>query len=230
MNYRIGIYDAWNVGAQMARGEYLTNTNLDDLRRQDSLELQASVLENLPFVDVAYQDFYYTFDPDLRFEQVAEFGFKSNLPVVTPHNMMDFNAPHNAPMWRKRLHDELGYFDTSFRSAGDYDFWMRCVVAGKVFYKVNDAHVVYYQNPDGISTRPDTRGVQEGRRIFKTYARRLVPEEAVIPKAQFAARCGLAAADIEACAGDTRYDIAQRALRTLAMTAKHRHASQGATR
>ena len=35
INYRIGIYDAWNVAVGLARGEYLTNTNLDDLRRRD---------------------------------------------------------------------------------------------------------------------------------------------------------------------------------------------------
>ena len=227
MNYRIGIYDAWNVGARLARGEYLTNTNMDDLRRHDSLELQASVLENLPFVDVAYQDFYYTFDPSLSFDEIARMGFKGNVPVVTPHNMMDYNAPHNAPMWRKRLHEELGYFDTSYKSAGDYEFWMRCLVAGKQFYKINDAHVVYYQNPDGISTRPDTRGVQEGRRIFKSYARRLVPETAVIPKTQFAERCGPTSCDEATLAQSTRYEIAQHALRALAMTRKFTSAAKG---
>jgi Glycosyl transferase family 2 len=185
MNHRIGIYDAWNVGAKLASGEYLTNTNLDDLRRNDSLELQAATLDNLPFVDVVYQDFYYSFDPRLSFEEVTRFGYRSDLPEVTRYNMMNFNSPHNAPMWRKRLHAELGYFDTSYRSAGDYEFWMRCLVAGKVFYKLNDAHVVYYQNPDGISTRPDTRGVEEARRILKTYGRKLVSNNITIPDEQF---------------------------------------------
>ena len=40
-NYRIGIYDAWNVAAKAARGQYLTNTNMDDLRRHDSFMVQA---------------------------------------------------------------------------------------------------------------------------------------------------------------------------------------------
>jgi hypothetical protein len=173
MNHRIGIYDAWNVGVKAARGDYLTNTNLDDLRRHDSLELQAAVLDNLDFVDVTYQDFYYSFDPDLSPEQVAEFGYKSNLPVISPHNMMQFNSPHNAPMWRKRLHDELGPFDINYKSAGDYEFWMRCLAAGKTFYKLNDPHVVYYQNPHGLSTRADTRGVVEARQIHRRYFRPL---------------------------------------------------------
>src|SRR5262245_47768324 len=99
--------------------------------------------------------------------------------------MLAFNAPHNAPTWRKRLHDELSYTDISSRSAGDYEFWMRCLAAGKVFYKLNDAHVAYYQNPAGLSTRPDTRGVEEAKRIHRIYSRRLVPETVTTSQHRF---------------------------------------------
>ena len=152
---RIGIYDAWNFGVEIARGEYLTNTNLDDLRRNDSLELQADVLDRLDFVDVVYQDFFYSLNDDLDFDQVAAFGFKSDLPLVSANNILYYNSPHNAPMWRKRLHHEVGMFDTTLKSAGDHDMWCRCLLAGKVFFKMNTPHVVYYQNPQGLSTRPE---------------------------------------------------------------------------
>jgi glycosyltransferase involved in cell wall biosynthesis len=172
-DFRIGIYDAWNVAIDMARGKYLTNANVDDLRHPASLQIQADVLDRLPFVDTVYQDFYYTLDPDLDFDEVAAFGFKSDVPIVTPLNLLHFNSPHNAPMWRKRLHAEVGYFDATFKSAGDYDFWMRCLAAGKTFYKINTPHVVYYQNPTGVSTSLDMPGIEEGHRLFKNYARRL---------------------------------------------------------
>ena len=219
MKYRIGIYDAWNYAARAARGEYLTNTNLDDLRRHDSFEIQAGVLDNLPFVDVVYQDLYYTFDPRLSFEQIAAFGHTTHLPVVTPHNMVVFNSPHNAPMWRKRLHGELGWFDTRYKSAGDYEFWMRCLAAGKTFYKTNDPHVAYYQNPRGLSTRPDTRGVAEAMEITRTYCRKLVPADAVVPTSEFVRSIGLPPAQAAGC-GDDRYGMAQCALRNLARAAK----------
>lgn len=191
MNYRIGIYDAWNVAAKAATGAYLTNTNLDDLRRNDSFELQASVLENLEFVDVVYQDFYYSFDPNLSFDEIATFRFKSELSVVTPINMMIHNAPHNAPMWRKSLHEELGYFDTSYKSAGDYEFWMRCLTADKQFFKLNDPHVVYYVNPEGLSTRADTRGLEESCRITTQYNRQLISNNVVKPLQEFCQDIGL---------------------------------------
>jgi len=221
MNYRIGIYDAWNVGAKVARGEYLTNTNMDDLRRQDSMELQAAALDNLPFVDVVYQDFYYTFDPRLSFEEIAAFGYESNLPIITPYNMMEFNSPHNAPMWRKSLHDELGYFDTHFKSAGDYEFWMRCLAAGKCFYKLNDPHVVYYQNPKGLSTRPETRGITEGKEIHRIYGRKLISENLVMPFEQF---CSEKLPTVPAILDDgqhDRYAHAQHALRDAARVLKY---------
>ena len=149
---------------------YLTNTNLDDLRRDDSIALQADLLDREADLDVVYQDFFYSFDSDLDFDEVAAFGYKSELPIITPHNLLAFNSPHNAPMWRKSLHDDLGLFDTSYRSAGDYEFWLRCMASGKRFGKINTPHVVYFQNPEGISTRPDTRGLEESYRILSRYS------------------------------------------------------------
>lgn len=175
MDSCIGIYEAWNMGVQMAQGRYLTNANLDDLRRADSFEIQAGALDTLPFADVVYQDFYYTFDPTLSWEDVAAFGYKSALPLVTPHNMLRFNSPHNAPMWRRSLHDEVGLFDGTMKSAGDYEFWLRCLSRGKSFFKINEPHVVYYQNPKGLSTRADTRGVVEAREAGRRYVADLMP-------------------------------------------------------
>ena len=102
----------------MARGRYLTNTNLDDLRRADSFELQATALDRHSSADVIYQDFYYSFDDTFDFEQVARVGIKSELPPITPSNLLAFNSPHNAPMWRKSLHNRVGPFDASLEFRG----------------------------------------------------------------------------------------------------------------
>lgn len=224
INHRIGIYDAWNIAAQMARGTYITNTNLDDIRRIDSFELQASTLENLPFIDVVYQDFFYTSEPFLRFEEIARFGYKSELPIVTNNNMMCFNSPHNAPMWRKKLHDELGYFDPSYQSAGDYEFWLRCLVAGKIFYKINDPHVAYYQNPGGVSTRPDSKGFAEWKQILKKYGGPLVSENVVMPFDEFTKKISPMPV-MHAWNSTSRYACAQDALHAVAIRTKYVHTS-----
>jgi hypothetical protein len=180
LDERVGIYRAWNQCVELSCGEFITNANLDDLRRRDSFELQAATLQSLPFVDVVYQEFLYSLGANATYDQVEKVGFKSSLPVVTAQNLLNFNPPHNAPMWRRALHSEVGFFDESLKSAGDYDFWCRCAIAGKVFFKLNDPHVVYYNNPRGLSTQPNTPGVKEARLIGKKYSRSLLGEPIVL--------------------------------------------------
>lgn len=210
---RVGIYEAWNIGVELARGEYLTNANMDDIRSADSLQLQAEVLDRYPWVDVVYQDFFYTLDDTLDFETIARFGFRSDLPIVTPANLMQYNSPHNAPMWRKQLHQEVGLFDQFLRSAGDYEFWMRCAARGKVFFKLNEPHVAYFQNPIGMSTQPDGPGYEEGMRSLRKHAGSLVSPLMFADdetfRAQLESWCGVPVGE----AASTRfYDLAQRAL------------------
>ena len=189
-NYKIGIYDAWNEAIKLSKGKYLTNANMDDLRRFDSFKLQSDTLDKYEFIDVVYQDFYYTFDDRLDFDSVASLNFKSNLPPVTKNNILCFNSPHNAPMWRARLHGEIGLFDARFKSAGDWDYWIRCVEKGINFLKINDAHVVYYQNPEGISTNPNTSGIEEGKLIRQRYSKKLYSHSFLNSQKSFAIEIG----------------------------------------
>jgi glycosyltransferase involved in cell wall biosynthesis len=174
LDRRIGIYEAWNLAIAEARGEYLTNTNVDDVRRHDSLELQAATLEALPGIDVVYQDVLYALSPNVSYELASRVGLKSRLPLVGHTTLLSSNPPHNAPMWRRRLHDELGCFNTAYSSAADLEFWFRCVSAGKTFFKLDDPHVVYYHNPEGASTRSDSPGTREAREIGSAYAKVLL--------------------------------------------------------
>lgn len=219
MNSRIGIYEAWNLGVRMARGDYLTNANLDDLRRDDSFEIQAGTMDAMPFVDVVYQDYYYSFDPALSWDDVASFGHKSNLSIVTPYNILKFNSPHNAPMWRRSLHNEIGMFDESMKSAGDYDFWMRCIIAGKTFFKVNEPHVVYYQNPLGLSTRPDSTGIVEGHASMRKHTRSLISDNFRLPLETFA-KDVVGLDDTEMPISPDRFSVAHSGLRALASKTK----------
>ena len=167
----IGIYDAWNLGVKNAKGEFLTNANLDDLRSPDCLEKQSIALLKNEDVEVVYQDVYYTFTPNLPFEVIAKCDVKSQLPMATKANMLQFNSPHNAPMWRKSLHEKIGLFNTRYKSAGDYELWLRAMLDGSKFLKIEEALATYYNNPFGISTRSETTGVKEAIEIQRIYVK-----------------------------------------------------------
>jgi len=223
---RIGIYEAWNLGVEMARGRFVTNTNLDDLRRRDSFERQVEILKKFPFVDVVYQDFYYSFDGKASVERTSAIGIRSEVPIITAYNLIRSNSPHNAPMWRRELHQDVGMFDASYRSAGDYDFWLRCVQAGKVFYKVNDPHVVYFVNPEGLSTQPNTRGIDEANRITRKYGSAinshwlLSSDEAFLEKASETLGAPLELTASERSLLDWRYGACQKALRSCSIASR----------
>ena len=92
------------------------------------------------------------------------------------------------------------------------------MAAGKQFWNINDPHVVYYQNPKGLSTRPDTRGVVEAMDIHKTYCRKIIPREMVAPTEEF--RRILGPVLHAAGEGQDRYAMAHDALRNLGRTAR----------
>ncbi len=176
----IGIYEAWNWGITNSKAPFITNVNADDLRRQDSIQIQVEAASQNLWADVVYQDVIYSLDRSLSWEAIEKLNFRSHLgPVSVGSLLAGFNFPHNGPLWRRELHDELGLFDANFKSAGDFDFWLRCALANKRFLKVRDTHVSYFINPEGMSTKIDGPGAMEAALIqsralkqleAKTYA------------------------------------------------------------
>jgi GT2 family glycosyltransferase len=117
---REGLYCSWNRGIKEARGEYIAIWNVDDIRTPDSLLSQRRALENSNAV-MCYGDFYGTSTYGQfkeRFYEYNEFeGLKSGL--LRNHVIGCF------PMWRKSIHEEIGFLDEQFRLVSDYEFQLR---------------------------------------------------------------------------------------------------------
>lgn len=167
-----GIYGVWNKAIEMSTGEYITNANLDDRRREDCLELQAKTLYNNRDVGLVYCDNYQTNLPNISFydERISSryitdssWNFEKLVKVG--------NAPHNSPMWRKDIHDKYGKFDETLRSAGDWEMWLRGASQGMKMKKIHIPLGLYYFNPQGISTKPDNQAWknQEERKVVEKY-------------------------------------------------------------
>ncbi len=205
---RITIYNAWNIAIEESQGIYITNMNLDDLRAPASLEIQAATLDSLPFVDVVYQDFFYSFDRDADFDTIAKAGLKSQLPPVSTTTLFAFNSPHHAPMWRRSLHKDVGLFDETLVSAGDYDFWLRCLQAGKTFFKLDEAHTSYFVNPDGVSSRGDPQVAREIEKVKARHALSLLSPALLESFDVFGSHCyALGAAPVDPSA--SRFQLIQ---------------------
>lgn len=165
----VTVYQAWNLAIQLSRSKYITNWNVDDIREERSLELQVGFLDDNHNASVTYQDVFYTLDYDLEYSEIEAINLRTRLPNQIGLEIFDYNIPHNAPMWRRELHDDIGFFEPTFLSAGDWEFWLRCFCAGKSFLKNPTMHVAYYFNPDGLSTSKCSKGIEESKRVRASF-------------------------------------------------------------
>ena len=145
---RENVYAAWNRGIKAASGEYVTNANTDDRHRPDALERMAGVLDCRPDIALVYADV------DITTQENATFG---GAPVKGNYHWLEFDrrtmftacymGPQ--PMWRRELHDRHGYFEPDFKSAGDYEFWLR-MCPTETFQHIPETLGLYLESPSSI--------------------------------------------------------------------------------
>jgi len=166
-----GIYGTWNYAIEMSTGEFITNANLDDRKSPDSLEKHAKSLVLNSDVDLVYADSFITDQPNETFEKNSSEGKKYNFEQFSKEAMLRGNQPHNNPMWRRDMHTKHGFFDAKYKSAGDWEFFLRCAFGGSKFRKIDGAYGLYYFNPKGISTNVENTSwkQEEELSIYKKY-------------------------------------------------------------
>ncbi|MBI4335204.1 MAG: glycosyltransferase [Candidatus Omnitrophica bacterium] len=122
------LYASWNRAIRMSSGKYLISANTDDRSRLDALEIMAQTLDENPQIALVYSNCYLTNIPN---DDINSMNKKSS--HLVPFRAMDYSHKNllrkclcgSRPMWRRRLHEELGGFDETCVISGDYDFWLR---------------------------------------------------------------------------------------------------------
>lgn len=168
LDKRYSIYETWNIGIELSKSQLLSNWNIDDRRKKNSLETQICFMEKNLNCDVCYGHVAWSFKENEKFEDnllinlypCYDVNFKS---------MMENNSPHCMPVWRKNLHDKFGLFDINYKTAADFDFWMRCLEGKANFQKLYETVGLYYYNPNGLSTHMKSTNMQEGTLIKEKF-------------------------------------------------------------
>ncbi len=176
------VYESWNRGIKMARAPYVTNANTDDRLRADALEKLAGLLDAHPDKALAYGDSLVTTVPNETFEDNSSDGSQDlvwpDFDRRTMHSWC-YIGPH--PVWRKSLHEELGYFDTSLKSAADWEFWLR-VALKHDFIHLKEFIGLYYLSDETVSRRGNAPLI-EAKQVRQKYkaAYKELPGEMILP-------------------------------------------------
>jgi len=141
INKREGLYFTWNRGIQLSQGTYCAVWNVDDIRFPDSLFLQAKNLEENPNSGLVIGDIYGT----------DTYGKGSDRYYNNEHIIKNQNELYRSciitcfPMWKREIHEAIGFFDEQFICAGDFDFQIRVARRYEVEY-VNKPLGIYLEN------------------------------------------------------------------------------------
>ena len=135
------LYRTWNRGIQLSEGEYITVWNVDDVRFPDSILRQAEALDNHPEAAIAYGDIWIS-------GQYGVCGMqKTNSPVYNQDTHKKFLLDYQIScfqMWRKSIHETVGYYDEQFKCIADFDFQIRTVLHFP-FVKVEESLGIYLE-------------------------------------------------------------------------------------
>lgn len=123
---------ALNTGFSQANGDYLTWTSDDNYYLPNAFQAFVEFLNGNPEIDVAYSDY----------DQIDENGsFLQTVCVDDPERLIFGNCVGASFMYRRRVQEKLGSFNTSLFLAEDYDYWLRAMT----YFSFKATHKVLYR-------------------------------------------------------------------------------------
>jgi glycosyltransferase involved in cell wall biosynthesis len=141
--HNAGLSAARNTGLKLAKGKYIQFLDSDDLLSPFKFEKQVGYLEDNADVDLVYGDVrYFMHGGGLeRYSRSHDMLDQEWLPSVpdTADGLLNALIRRNimvvnAPLVRASVVQRVGFFNTSLRSYEDWEYWLRCALAGVKIY------------------------------------------------------------------------------------------------
>ncbi len=184
------LYAAWNRGIREAAGLYITNANTDDRHFPHAMEVQAKALDEHTEAGIVYANILVTDRVDdilqwpalIRDNDTMTGSRKGRLFTYPDFSLLGGLTGSNfspQPMWRRSVHDEIGYFDESYTVAGDYDFFYHTA------WRFGAVHIpqplgMYFENLAGIEKTNKDATINEFSRLRNKYYA-MIPLSKLIP-------------------------------------------------
>ena len=123
---RIGIYAAWNIGIKNTCASYITPFSTNDRLNPVAYEILSKALDDHPDIDLVYGDTYLSYQPHTPFEYGVDApGMVQKWDEYSYKYLLENNCIGPHPMWRRKIHDKIGYFSEEYVALGDQEFFLR---------------------------------------------------------------------------------------------------------
>lgn len=159
------IYASWNRGIRETNGEFVTFWGVDDTRFAEAIINGIKNLEE-ENMDYIYFPFYY-----YRFVRIFGLTILAKIKTFTPPKFdreRFMNEMHSGPhfMVRRSLFYTIGYFDESFKIAGDFEFQIRAAKKGARFARNPTISGIFRSDGTTLSSSRNELHLEENKRAL----------------------------------------------------------------
>lgn len=163
-----GLADARNRGVEEAVGDYIIWLDDDDLVLPHVHQTYLELLSEDPNIDIVYGDYRFVDADGAILYDLKHDEFYRNNAFYISRLLTGLRVPHGGSMFHKSVYEKYGLYDVSFKSAPDYDLFVR--IARDVSFKHADSIVYIYKIHDGnmSSIRQKSDRTPERRVVKKT--------------------------------------------------------------
>lgn len=157
------IGEAWNLAIEHATGDYLTTANVDDRYHIGGLEYMTEILDQHPEIGLVFSQV--DIDDGLNIYPWKRFDRKEGEVEDIKEQLKSRCQIGPFPLWRRSIHEQIGYFDETYTVACDYDMWLRMANAGVRFYYLPDSAGIYRLRSDSLEHRNPAACKMESKQI-----------------------------------------------------------------
>ena len=157
-----------NIAIMKSNCPFVVWAMIDDRKSIDGIEILYNRLTSSDKIELVYGDCLVT---DKKNETVEN----TKSTKLSEHSILPFSKenmikclPGPMPMWRKRLHEKVGFFDeVNLDFSDDWDLWLRAVNENCIFSKVEQVVGLYMEGGRSQSQNNLEQRKEEAQIFFK---------------------------------------------------------------